>query len=342
MLARTAVRPHAEIRRRFDPAVEARQLVERGRPASRASRSRLRSAPGCSSAQARQDLLANQPALRVAHSTASVRNSSSRHGSTPPVSSRHTVEQRTHDAVLTPRLDPFAGAARDEPVENRLDLVRSGVPRCPQPVGRERVAELRANRPRSPAGASTDFCAETAPRRNGRRRRSSARAGRDSRAAPRRDSRAPSARARDRTSPAPPEGEAGHVPTRRISSCCRMNSRRCLAAQTQGRQPGISGLPGQRRYFPHGDVLPGVAPPSGGTAGGRVDAGAGGGPPRGGELPDVLREQARRAVDTLLEGRDEGSRAPSKISITCWSHTPSCTTASSASASSTTRSNLCK
>src|SRR4030081_355095 len=50
-------------------------------------------------------------------------------------------EQRTHDAVLSSQLDPFRYAARDQLVEDRLDLVRGGVAGRTQPVGRERVPD---------------------------------------------------------------------------------------------------------------------------------------------------------------------------------------------------------
>src|SRR6476620_9609265 len=51
------------------------------------------------------------------------------------------VEQRPDDAVLALRLDPARAAARDEPVENGLDLVGGGVTGCAQAIGRERVAD---------------------------------------------------------------------------------------------------------------------------------------------------------------------------------------------------------
>ena len=51
-------------------------------------------------------------------------------------------QQRTDDAVLAPRLDPARDAARDEPVEDGLDLVRGGVAGRAQAVAGEGVAHL--------------------------------------------------------------------------------------------------------------------------------------------------------------------------------------------------------
>ena len=51
-------------------------------------------------------------------------------------------KERADDAVRALRLDARGGAARDEPVEDRLHLVGRRVPGRPQTVGRERVADL--------------------------------------------------------------------------------------------------------------------------------------------------------------------------------------------------------
>ena len=57
------------------------------------------------------------------------------------------VEQRPDDSVLAPGLDPARGAARDDPVEHRLDLVGGGVTRRAQPEpGGRRVARLAHRR----------------------------------------------------------------------------------------------------------------------------------------------------------------------------------------------------
>src|SRR5262249_10555756 len=59
-------------------------------------------------------------------------------------------EQRTEDAVVAPRLDALRVPARDEAVEDRLDLVGRRVTRRAQPVGRLRIADrpqLRLARP---------------------------------------------------------------------------------------------------------------------------------------------------------------------------------------------------
>ena len=57
------------------------------------------------------------------------------------------VEQRSHDAVLAAHLDPARRAARDDPVEHGLDLVRGGVAGRAQPRARgRRVAKLAHRR----------------------------------------------------------------------------------------------------------------------------------------------------------------------------------------------------
>ena len=80
---------------------------------------------------------------------ASCRRSRSRRGTRRP-SARSTPvgllaperQQRADDAVLAARLDPGRVPARDEPVEDGLDLVGGGVAGRAQPVRRERVAQL--------------------------------------------------------------------------------------------------------------------------------------------------------------------------------------------------------
>ena len=51
-------------------------------------------------------------------------------------------QQRADDAVLAIGLDPFRVPARDEPVEDRLDLVARGVPGRTQAIGRQGVAKI--------------------------------------------------------------------------------------------------------------------------------------------------------------------------------------------------------
>src|SRR3954470_24347154 len=51
------------------------------------------------------------------------------------------AEKRTDDVVLAPGLDSFRGAARREPVDDRLDLVGERVPRCAHAIGRKAVAD---------------------------------------------------------------------------------------------------------------------------------------------------------------------------------------------------------
>src|SRR2546423_6260574 len=92
-------------------------------------------------AQARQNLVADQPALRlgVRHIGPELEPS----GSTIRLSllAPH-LEQRPHDAVLPAGLDPLRSTAGDEPVQDRLDLIRRGVPRRAQAVSAERIAQL--------------------------------------------------------------------------------------------------------------------------------------------------------------------------------------------------------
>src|SRR5205823_5136630 len=52
------------------------------------------------------------------------------------------AEQRPHDAVLSPHLDPRRPPARGEAIEDRLHLVRRGVPGRAQAAGMERVADV--------------------------------------------------------------------------------------------------------------------------------------------------------------------------------------------------------
>ena len=110
------------------------------------------------------------------------------------------VEQRPDDAVLALRLDPAGPAARDEPIEDGLDLVGGRVPGRAQAIGRERVADA----PQLVLGArgrGVDDLGPEQPRgRRARPRRTPLRAGRGSRAARRRGSRARRGRARGRSS----------------------------------------------------------------------------------------------------------------------------------------------
>src|SRR4051812_35163264 len=141
------------------PGRRGEQLVERRRQALGES-PQIAAGARMQLAQARQDLLADQPALRVAVRVVGTEVdplcTAVRLGLLAPHG-----EEGTPDAVLPPRLDPLRRAARDEPVEDRLDLVRSRVPRRPQPVGRERVAEPAPVVLRRPAGGVHHLCAET-------------------------------------------------------------------------------------------------------------------------------------------------------------------------------------
>ena len=95
----------------------------------------------------RQDLVADQAALRVRVGRVDAEleplAAAVRLGLVPP-----DGQQRMDDAVLPPRLDPGGGAARGEPVDDRLDLVRGGVAGRAQD-GRARASSAgRAARPR--------------------------------------------------------------------------------------------------------------------------------------------------------------------------------------------------
>src|SRR5919108_761273 len=92
-------------------------------------------------AEEREDLVADQPACRV------------RVRGIEPVRKffRAAIvlglaapdrQERAHDPILALRLDPSGRSARDEPVEDRLDLVGGGMPGGAQPVGGDRVPKL--------------------------------------------------------------------------------------------------------------------------------------------------------------------------------------------------------
>ena len=110
-------------------------------------------------AQTRQDLLPDQTALRIAIGLVG-----------PELQPFGTAvllrllapdgEQRAHDAVLAARLDPLRHAARDEPVEDGLDLVGGGVPGGAETVGRERVPDLAPVVLGAPAAAVDHLRAE--------------------------------------------------------------------------------------------------------------------------------------------------------------------------------------
>jgi hypothetical protein len=92
-------------------------------------------------AEQRQDLVADQPALRLRVG----RVGAERKPDVFAVRLRLVApdaEQRADDAVLAPGLDPAGLPARHQPVENGLDLVGCRVAGGAQPAGRERVAEV--------------------------------------------------------------------------------------------------------------------------------------------------------------------------------------------------------
>src|SRR6266568_3968462 len=92
-------------------------------------------------AKPRQDLVTDQAALRVA--VRAVDSEVEILGAA--IGFRLLAPDGEHgpdDSVLAFRLDPARRSARDQPVEDGLDLVGGGVAGRAQPVGRERVADL--------------------------------------------------------------------------------------------------------------------------------------------------------------------------------------------------------
>ena len=174
-------------------------------------------------AQERQDLVADQAALRarVRAVAAEVEalGEAVRLGVLAPA-----VEQRPDDAVRAAPVDLARRAARDDPVEDGLDLVGGGVARGAEPVGRERVADLAPLVLGASAAAVDDLGAERVAAELGVLVGLRVRAGRDSRAAPRR--RYPSSRStcQRQVESAPPETRHVTAPPGAISSCPRMSA----------------------------------------------------------------------------------------------------------------------
>src|ERR671924_186343 len=116
------------------------QRLERARPSLR-EREKVLFRPGVELPEERDDLLADEAALGVRVG----RVDPERHPDGPAVRLGLLApdgQQRTHDAVLAPGLDTTGLAARDEPVEDGLDLVGRGVAGRPQTVGGEGVAQV--------------------------------------------------------------------------------------------------------------------------------------------------------------------------------------------------------
>ena len=220
-----------------------RRAAAGGAPRARAGGSRRR--PG-GAAQQRQDLVADEAALRVrVRGVAAEREA--RGGSTPR-------SPRARAGAAGGRRRPRGAArSRSRGRARRAGRGRSrpGRTRCGpwRAAGRRRtVAERRAARPRSPcAGAARRPRRRAARGRSARPRRTPRRAGRGSRAAPRRGSRARRARARGRSSPAPPETRQATSPPGGISSWRRMCVLDALedVHPTPGIQPGARRVPGQ-------------------------------------------------------------------------------------------------
>src|SRR5579864_9357665 len=120
---------------------------------------------GMEPAQQRQDLVADQAALRVR-----VRGVDAElEPNIAAVRLRFLTPQRKErvdDAVLAPRGDPGRRTAGDEPVEDRLHLIRSGVAGCPQPIGSDGTPLLAERGFREPVAvelhdlSAEDGCAE--------------------------------------------------------------------------------------------------------------------------------------------------------------------------------------
>ena len=147
-----------------------------------------------------QDLVADQPALRLRVG----RVGAEREPDGLAVRLRLVApdaEQRADDAVLALGLDPAGLPARHQPVDDGLDLVGCRVAGGAQPVGRERVAERRAARPRSRPAEPPRPRPRGARRRTSRPRPTRRRADHGSRAARRPRTRARAASATARRSP---------------------------------------------------------------------------------------------------------------------------------------------
>ena len=95
---------------------------------------------GMDAAQQRQDLVADQAANGVAVRRVVAERRVALFAVAAGVVAPD-AEKRADDAVLALRLDAFRGAARDEAVEDRLDLVRERMAGRAETIGREAVAD---------------------------------------------------------------------------------------------------------------------------------------------------------------------------------------------------------
>src|SRR5215211_2143535 len=135
---RRALEPQAVVlANRLDPAAEVDAL--RGCGVGKQLRERGRQRVALFE-RARQDLVADQPSdgarvRRVFAKRQAVLRAVAARLASPD------AEKGADDTVLTLGLDSFRGAARDEAVEDRLDLVREGVAGCSKTIGREAVAD---------------------------------------------------------------------------------------------------------------------------------------------------------------------------------------------------------
>ena len=206
---RTRARRGRRLRGRptFVPSVEARRLGERRLERTRQAWPLRRRVPAGS--RRRPDGgAAGAAGSRRGSAHASCRRSSSRPGRGSPCSRAvrrrlvaRDVEERPNDAVLPAQLDPTGGAARDDPVEDRLDLVGRRVAGGPEPeAGRGGVAQLSHRSLCRRRLDADDPRAEHARAVLARPRRPRRRARRGGRARQRRRSRGPRAHARGTSS----------------------------------------------------------------------------------------------------------------------------------------------
>ena len=181
--------------RRRSPASSTQRPLERARQARLVSalgeREQVRARPRVERFEERQDLRrgSGRASCRCSSCRAAVREAGGAR-STPRVSSRQSVEQRPHDPVLAPGLDPArdgrsrrAGRGRSRPGPRRCGRWRG--------AGRRRTSSgARAARPRSRPAAPRRPRRRRPHGRSARPRRTPRRAARGSRAGRRRGSRA--------------------------------------------------------------------------------------------------------------------------------------------------------
>ena len=161
---------------RLDPSLEASSSSSfDGRCSAEAQE--VLGGTGMELTQQRQDLFANEPRF-VSGFDVSVPVGESLGAAIGLRLFAPDLEQGADDTVLALGLDPSGHAAGRQPVEDGLDLVGGGMPRSPEPIGRERVADL-AQRVlgRGPPGRPSTTSAPSPSRQNAHPPRTLARAG---------------------------------------------------------------------------------------------------------------------------------------------------------------------